>query len=180
MFIPMVVLYLVAWMIIPPAQTPRQILEMKGEPVNVDTVGQTFMANSPTAANPGQEEEPRNFFSLILSVVGKVVMAILGVIGCASFIGGLITFISVGLCQLWFTFGDAAWRLPWDGKGIIVAAIMIWSMVGALIGGALAWASASVLFNTKGASKTTKITALLMGIILISLGIAVSVVASAM
>lgn len=183
MFIPMVVLYLVAWMIIPPAQTPRQILEMKGEPVNVDTVGQTFMANSPTAANPGQEEEPRNFFSLILSVVGKVVMAILGVIGCASFIGGLITFISVGLCQLWFTLGgtaDMMWRLPWDGKGIIVAVIMIWSMVGALIGGALAWASASVLFNTKGASKTTKITALLLGIILISLGIAVSVVASAM
>ena len=183
MFVPLVVLYLLGWMIIPPAQTPRQILEMKGEPVNVDTVGQTFMENSPTAAANGQEEEPRNFFSLILSVVGKVVMGFLGIVGSVALIGGTITFISIGLCQLWYYFGnvpDLMWNLPWRGEGIYVAIILLWSMVAAIAGWALAWASACVLFNTKGASRTTKITALIMEILLISLAIAVSVVAASM
>lgn len=183
MLVPMVVLYLLGWMIIPPAKTPRQILEMKGEPVNVDTVGQAFMENSPTAAPNGQEEEPRNFFSLILAVVGKVVMGFLGIVGCLALIGGLISFLSVGACQLWYHFSyvpDLVWRLPWHGEPIYFVCIMIWSLAAAIAGWALAWASACVLFNAGAASKTTKITVFIMEILLISLGIAVSVVAASM
>lgn len=183
MLVPMVVLYLLGWMIIPPAKTPRQILEMKGEPVNVDTVGQAFMENSPTAAPNGQEEEPRNFFSLILAVIGKVVMGFLGIVGCLALIGGLISFLSVGACQLWYHFSyvpDLVWRLPWHGESIYFVCIMIWSLAAAIAGWALAWASACVLFNAGAASKTTKITVFIMEILLISLGIAVSVVAASM
>lgn len=183
MFLPMLVLYLLGWMIIPPAKTPRQILEMKGEPVNVDTIGQTFMENSPTAAPNGQEEEPRNFFSLILAVVGKVVMGFLGIVGCLALIGGLISFLSVGACQIWYYLSsvpDLVWRLPWHGEPIYFVCIMIWSLAAAIAGWALAWASACVLFNTGAASKTTKITVFIMEILLISLGIAVSVVAASM
>jgi len=183
MFVPLIVLYLLGWMIIPPAQTPRQILEMKGEPVNVDTVGQTFMENSPTATANGQDEEPHNFFSLTLSVVGKVVMGFLGIIGCMALIGGLITFLSVGVCQLWCEFSDLPdifRRLPWEGERIYFACIMIWSLAAAIAGWALAWASSCTLFNTGAASKTTKITVFVMEILLISLGIAVSVVIASM
>lgn len=181
MFLPLVVLYLLGWMMIPPAQTPRQILEMKGEPVNVDTVGQAFMANSPTAASNDSTGEANNFFTVFFSIVGKVIMGFLGLVGCACFLGGIVSFISVGICQLCLHFDSFSGminNLPWGGNAWIASMILIWSMVGAVIGGALAWASASVLFNTRGASKTTKITALIMGILLVSLGIAVSVMAA--
>ena len=184
MFIPMLVLYLLGWMIIPPARTPRQILEMKGEPVNVDTVGQTFMANSPTAAPAdSQDEGNSNFVTDFFSIVGKVIMGFLGLVGSAACLGGLITFISVGICQFSYSSGlfpDIHFQLPWEGETIYYVLIMLWSLVGAIAGGALAWASACVLFNAKAASKTTKITVLIMEILLISFGIAVSVIAASM
>lgn len=37
--IPCIILYLIAWLVIPPARTSRQILEMQGQPVNLSTVG---------------------------------------------------------------------------------------------------------------------------------------------
>ena len=46
LFWTVILIYMVAWMIIPPANTPLRIIEMRGQPVTVDTVGQTVIDTS--------------------------------------------------------------------------------------------------------------------------------------
>ncbi len=44
---PLVLLYLIAWMIIPPANNPRRILESQGNPVTIDNIGQEVLSSTP-------------------------------------------------------------------------------------------------------------------------------------
>ena len=50
--VPVCVLYLIAWMVIPPASTSRRILEMQGRPVTVDGVGRTVLDDSTVTPPP--------------------------------------------------------------------------------------------------------------------------------
>ena len=59
-------------------------------------------------------------------------------------------------------------------------AVLIWLLAGAVACGALVWAASSVLFNTRGASRATKITTLIMEILLIAAGIASIAIANAL
>ena len=74
-FWPFVIVYLLAWMIIPSAVTPRQILQMKGAPVNIDNVGRTVIETS--GITPPPVEDDSNFFTTVLSIIGKCILAFL-------------------------------------------------------------------------------------------------------
>lgn len=52
LFWPFILVYMILWMVIPSAKTPRQILEMRGEPVTIDNVGQTVIDSSVPPAAP--------------------------------------------------------------------------------------------------------------------------------
>lgn len=108
-FWPCVILYLIAWMVIPVARTPREILEMQGQPVTLDNIGQTVINNSvpPTAPIPGDNPSSfSNFINTFFSIAAKFILGFLAIVfglGCISLVGVIIAAI-VGI--LLFTFAD--------------------------------------------------------------------------
>lgn len=95
-FWPLVVVYLIAWMVIPAAVTPRQILEMKGSPVTVDSVGRTIIGTADPYAPGGNEGG-------LLSALGKAILIFFGIIAGIIAIGITVFFIKVvcGLILYW-------------------------------------------------------------------------------
>lgn len=166
--IPFTIVYLIAWMVIPAAITPRQVLQMRGIPVNVDTVGKEVMADSPSAVPPSIEGG--NFFSSLFSVLGKCVLCIVGfVAGVASF-GCVTAFLSMlaGAMGLLIAHSsvivDAFMPLNcgWPAIGLALAG----SMFGAIVFGAITWGCASVLFSLPKASKSWTVSLLITSIML--------------
>ena len=72
--------YMVAWMVIPPADTPLRILEMRGQPVTVDTVGQTVIDTSvpPQVPLPHEGNGFTRTLNSILGALGRVVLIFVG------------------------------------------------------------------------------------------------------
>lgn len=98
-FWPCVIIYLIAWMIIPVARTPREILEMQGQPVTLDNIGQTVINNSvpPSAPIPGENPSSfSNFINTFFSIAAKFILgffAILFGLGCIGLIGVILATI---------------------------------------------------------------------------------------
>lgn len=170
---PAIILYLIAWMVIPAAVTPRQILEMHGEPVNIENVNQTFIVTN----------NHNNVPAGVLKICGQVLMGIIG------FLGGLITLASA-ICLLAIVFGALVYffgnadtevmRQFYRYDGLQALMIAVWTMVGLIIGIAITWASCSVIFNTRGASSMLKKIAIAMLVVLIALGIVLSVLVASL
>jgi len=170
---PMTILYLLAWMIIPAARTPRQILEMTGEPVNLNSVGQAVMATNPAGSyynSTGSGDG--GFFVSLLTVIGKGLMAILGLVaGVISFacLCGLFCIISGIFAFSFFSdphILDGLNLLPPETGWAAVCAIGcvvtgIFALFGLMSLGAFA-----VVFNQKGISKAAVITTLVVSALL--------------
>lgn len=110
LFWSVILIYLVCWMVIPAARTPRQILEMRGEPVTVDNVGQTVINNAePPVAPVPQGNGAVNFINNIFLVVGRVILVILGfvsgIVGLSTAIVGLV--VIAGICCLYFASSES-------------------------------------------------------------------------
>lgn len=170
---PMTILYLIVWMIMPAAKTPRQILEMTGDPVNLNSVGQAVMATSPNGSNYNSTgSSDGGFFVTMFTVIGKGLMAILGLVaGVISFacltvlfciIAGSITFSFFSdpliLCKLDLCPPETAWAAI-CATGCVLAAIF--ALFGLMALGAFA-----VVFNQKGASKAAVATTLIVSTLL--------------
>lgn len=168
-FWPCVVIYLVAWMIIPAARTPRQILEMNGAPVTVGSVGRTVLGTADPTANASG---PVTVTS-VLSILGKIVMGFLGLIAVSVGFAAVIFFI-VALCGLIAYCG-------WDETAIITGLDLgagtsrqiIMGAVGGLMMSlalltpciAMAWGACCALFKARGASKSVIIMAIILEVI---------------
>lgn len=170
-----VLIYLIAWMVIPVARTPRQILEMQGQPVTLDNVGQTVINNSVPPAAPVPDENPSTFISFLntlFSVVAKCILAIIGFFAGLSVISmaivslcivaGIIIYYVAGNAEVLDLF-DIYLSAPYiNGWGTvcllmacIIPAIAIW------------WAACSVIFKVKGASTPVIITGIVFEVIFI-------------
>ncbi|MDO4319043.1 MAG: PspC domain-containing protein [Bacteroidales bacterium] len=168
---PCVFIYLIAWMIIPPARTPRQILEMTGSPVNVSTVGNTVLGT----ADPGAaySDLGGGTFSQIMRILGKCIIGFFGIIAACFGIGFLVVFFAA-ICGLicYAGWGDIALLDQLDielsGQPVIGTIGMILAACAVIIPCAgLIWGACCALFNTRGAGRTTIITAVVIEIILI-------------
>ncbi|MDE6300520.1 MAG: PspC domain-containing protein [Muribaculaceae bacterium] len=91
---PLFFCYLIAWMVIPAATTMRQILEMRGEAVTVDSVSQSVLDS--IASEPA---DTRGFFGTVLSGIFKIFMTLLGIVGVCVGLGALFVLI-ITLCGL--------------------------------------------------------------------------------
>ncbi len=170
---PAIIVYLIAWMVIPAAVTPRQILEMHGEPVNIENVNQTFIATN----------NHNNLPAGILKGIGQVLMGIIG------FCGGLLT-LGCAICALAIAFGSIVYYFGtfetgflhefFRYDGIPALMVVVWLMVGLIIGIAITWASLTVIFNTRGASSMLKKIGIAMLVVLIALGIVLSVLVNSL
>lgn len=118
-FWPCVIVYMVAWMIIPVARTPRQILEMQGQPVTLDNIGQTVINNSTPPAAPIPDESSSSFATFIntfFSIAAKFILGFLGIVSAIvafvmlclilSIIAGIIIYSTTGIPTILDSFSD--------------------------------------------------------------------------
>ncbi|MDE5568097.1 MAG: PspC domain-containing protein [Muribaculaceae bacterium] len=178
-FWPLTLLYLIAWMIIPPANSPRRVLEMQGQPVTVDTIGQSVLSSTTPPPYQGVPvREHSNFFTTLLSLVGKCIVGFLGLVGGAAaltatgfflfFLIALIAFSCFDSITLINQFDPTILRINLHYAPLIaLLAFMSFTLCFLIPGIALAWMAVAVLFNCKGAAKSTIIFALLLEVILI-------------
>lgn len=109
LFWPLIILYLICWMVIPPARTPRQILEMRGEPVTVDNVGQTVIDNiEPPAAPVPEGSSVTNAINNVFLIIGRVILVMLGILGgLVGFTTAIVGLVVVaGVACLYFASND--------------------------------------------------------------------------
>lgn len=157
-FWPLTVLYLIAWMIIPAAVTPKQILEMKGEQINIDTVGQAVRESIPTPP-PYNEEGDFKFWKTVSSIIGKTLMAFLGfATGCVTVISMIFFLVILVAIIAWAFFSYPALLegldIPTRLTTLVPGMIMLISalLLAIVVCGSITWGAISVVFNTKGMS----------------------------
>lgn len=167
--LPLSIVYLLAWMIIPPARTPRQILEMMGTPVTVGSVGNTILGSQA----PGGQQSG-NFFSGMWEVLGKILMIFICLVaGCIGL--GFIAALIAAICGLivyagWgsltildgFDMFEVTAHPVLGGFGVILLAITVLIPCVALV-----WAGCCVVFKARGASNKVMITTAVVEVILI-------------
>lgn len=149
---PLTIIYLICWMIIPMARTPKQILEMRGEPLNLSSVGQAVME---TTATPPPYRDDTNFFTTIFNIIGKSLMALLGgicaIVGICCLMG--VIFIAIGLVAYQIgTIPAFMADVPWGEVAAyhnMIAVVVAILMVITLAFG-LAWGAFAVITNSKG------------------------------
>lgn len=170
-FVPPVLAYLVAWMIIPAANTPRRVLEQQGNPVTIDNIGQNILSSVPPPYPDDTNQSIGQFINMIMTNIRKFAMTIIGLAGLVgSFVAtGFFIYFLVALIAYTF-FGDVTLLHPVTYRinnhiGTFIPYVaclsyMMFSLCFIIPALALAWLAASSLFNYKGASKSTILIAL--------------------
>lgn len=85
---PLFFCYLIAWMVIPAATTMRQILEMRGEPVTIDSVSQSILDKisvEPTSTTSA--------LGKVISVIFKIFLVLMAIVGVCIGLGALFVLI---------------------------------------------------------------------------------------
>ena len=163
---PLIIAYLIAWMIIPAASTPRQVLEMQGSPVTIGNVGQTIIGTAdPNSSSQG---------SGLLGAFGKTVLIFFGIIAALVAVGALVKFIKL-LCGLILYWGWDYYGLLSDYYGIPTGVSPVFGSIGticltfciALPCIAIVWAVCTSVFKTKPLSKAMLISFIIIEVVLI-------------
>lgn len=161
---PCVIAYLIAWMVIKPADTPRRVLEMRGEEVTVSSVSRTVQGGAtppPFDSGAAARQGFGGVVSDIFGVCSKIVMAILGlagiILGAGLMIGllvmlfVLIMFACVGVAGVSAMMSVTFSMLPVAATIWLTLILLAFFM---LVVGVI-WAAGTVVFNWRGASRTT-------------------------
>ncbi|MCM1037211.1 MAG: PspC domain-containing protein [Bacteroides sp.] len=166
---PCTVLYFVAWMVIPPARTPRQILEMTGQPVTPGSVGRTILGTAdPTAPVGGGTSIPAilgkillGFFGLVAGCIGMGALVVMLVM-----VSALVVFLSVGTSEALAILSTFDFNPTISiGAGTAFGVTLTLSILIPCV--ALIWAACCALFNARSASRTTMIITAIIEILLI-------------
>lgn len=180
-----VVIYLIAWMTIPAAVSPRQILEMRGQPVNVDTVGRTVLQTPPPYdGHVPVEYEREGFFSTFFSILGKCLMAFVGLVSSVISVGIVVLIISMLVLLTTHGVFDMTAVIPetaglFRTSQMVSAMTIAWSMVFLIPAIALVWTSCCVVFNAPSASRSTKVTAIVLEVLFIIAAVVLTLIGSA-
>lgn len=166
-FWPLILLYMLAWMIIPVAKTPTQRLQMNGEPVNVDTLGQAVIATEV------QQNSNGGFCNGLFSLIGRSLMGLLGFISSAIMLGCMVAFLSLLAGVIAFLVADSTTILSvmdlmnfqhlWPG---LIGTLAGFS-AGILVSGLISWSALSVAFNLKNFGKKFVISVIVIAIMLV-------------
>lgn len=102
-------IYIIFWVLIPPAVTPEERLQMKGEPVNFDNLREEFLNGTREMVN---RSSAGSFMSGVLQVLCSIFKVLLYVVGIAVLVGCAFTLLAalIGGCGLllapWGDMGD--------------------------------------------------------------------------
>lgn len=163
--------YIVGWMVIPAAVTPRQILQMKGDPVNTGTVGQVVMENS-RVTPPPIDGNGSHFFTTFFSLLGKCVVGFIGLLAALfTFCMLLFFLVYLGGCVALAlhnpTVLDTMLGNHFGLATAAYAAIGVGSLLITVLAGLFTWACASVVLPLPKTSKSVKITIAIIVMVLI-------------
>lgn len=169
-FWPCVLVYFIAWMVIPQANTPRQLLEMQGMPVTPGSVGRTVLGTADPAA---QTNQPGSGVTTAFAVIGKVILGFLGLIGGCLGLGFVVIFF-ISLCALIMYVGwaDVTLLAPLDIENVLkpvpaIISLMCLSLAVLIPCIAAVWGACCALFKARGASRAIIISALVVEVLLI-------------
>lgn len=169
-FWPCVLAYLIAWMVIPCANTPRQLLEMNGTPVTPGSVGQAILG---TADPEGQKINSGSALTNFFKIAGNIILAFFGLIAGCIGLGFLALFFFM-LCALVMYLGwnDITLLAAVDFQtfvhpAIAITGILCLSLAIVLPCAALVWAACCALFQASSASRATIISGIIIEVILI-------------
>lgn len=176
---PFVVVYIIAWIIIPPANTPRRRLEMMGQPVTPDNIGRNLTSQYDPRLDAVDNRSG-------LSTVGDIFNIILkGVVGFFSFIAGCVgvsTLMAAIVCLLVALgvsitspeFMHEVFDIEVNGVGVHgfseAAALSLAGMICLCISIpalALTWAGACVVLGAKMPAKNVIITTVIIEVLLV-------------
>lgn len=187
---PFMLAYLIAWMIIPAAVTPRQILQMKGEDVTIDAVGQTVIENSGVTPPPidGDGSGIGHAFSTVMSIIGKCIMGFIGFISGAVCFGALVgaLCILIGMFAWWIAGNnvilsqfDLGVMLNNNAWWVQTLGVFFGILFATMVFGAIAWGCGRALFVVKPASRAWTISLTIMAMIFLALAVSFSLIAAA-
>ena len=175
-FWPLLLIYMMLWMVIPPANTPLRVINMQGAPVTVDNIGQSVLSSTPPPYQgvPAQQSGSSNFFATVVSVAAKCIMALIGMfssmaalalfVAFMAVLTGMIAYVATGseviLQNLNFQMYDSVVL----GCSTVLCALMM-IMIPCI---ALTWLACCVLFKAPSASKTVVITGIVLEVIFIA------------
>jgi phage shock protein PspC (stress-responsive transcriptional regulator) len=189
------IIYIILWVIIPKAQTTSEKLEMKGEPINVENIGNTIKdefnsfkkkVNGNSNNDYGQKatDAVSKFFEIFARVLTFLFKFILKAIGVVLVIGasiGLITLVSVMIgSPEELSFNNEHWGGYWSQEFAEIFFSSGSSYTYAFIGLvlitiipmlALLYAGLKILFKLPSSNKAIGIAAIslfVIGVILIS------------
>lgn len=158
-FWPGTFIYLIAWMIIPPARTRRDYLEMQGEPVTISNIGRTFLDER--LASDGNDIGART-----ISLVIKVILAVLGIFGLCCVIGltiylgiriwGIISYITTNNIYL---IENASFPVFNSTVPVLEPLGAVFGSIALILAAiCVVWGSASVVFKTRRPAASTVFT----------------------
>ncbi|MDE6278048.1 MAG: PspC domain-containing protein [Muribaculaceae bacterium] len=194
-FWPLTIVYMVAWMVIPAARTPRQILEMHGEPVNVETVGQTILKQQPTPPPyQGTEEgmtarmaeiQSRNRGDGLSTIMRAIANCIAGFFGFLSAIACLGIGISIIALIAWMIGLNVApdvipSGLPYESPilaGMTALCALCFILIPCI---GITWGAASMVLNAPGAGKKTVISLVVLDMLMLVLTIVLGMILASM
>lgn len=176
-FWPCVIVYMVAWMIIPVARTPRQILEMQGQPVTLDNIGQTVINNATPPSAPVPDQNSSSIATLIntfFSIAAKFILGFLGIVSAIvafvmlclilSLIAGIIIYSTTGIPTILESFSDSLCTSPlinaWACVCLFFSIMLPFLLIGRY--------AAVPLLKAKTPSAATLITAIIIELLFIT------------
>lgn len=105
-----IVIYIIMWILVPKARTPRQFLEMRGAKITSSSIEQAFredfshMEGNAKSTPSARSEKNASIFAEILTIIGKITLFCIKALLAIAGIGLLIFVISVIISIFTFLF----------------------------------------------------------------------------
>lgn len=171
---PMVILYLIAWMIIPLANNPRKKLEMEGREVTFDSVAQSLRDSAQAQMSKVNSANVGHAATTFLGTVGKIIAGLIAVgFGAAGFAAliGLFVFMSFFFMGIW---GDSTWLVIHGVDHRMIqylpmacAWLSCCCLAACIVSTVAVWCIGAMVFDWKGISKSALLTlALIMAVVI--------------
>lgn len=186
-FFPLMLAYIILWIIIPQARTATEKLQMRGEPINVENIGKTVTDGFERESEKERSAEPRSglarFFDGLVQVAGfiiKFVLVLLAICCIPALVVGLIVAFALLMAAtgilasapaiLYYALPEIDWSLlstaPVSVIGLSVCALLvvgipIWGFLQLLLQSFKVW---------RPMSTGVKITLILLWILAVAVG----------
>jgi len=122
-------LYIILWIVVPRALTPKQKLEMRGQPVTLSNMGKNISEEMSSVKSSVSQKVPRNFFERLGKFLGQVgfwllkfIMVLVKVVAIAI---GIVLIVSMlfAFIVLVGAFFFSGITLPWLFPGTVVSSL---------------------------------------------------------